>query len=292
MEVEVPYATFLDELLMGTAVPFLGAGASLCGWKRKDRWGPRRAARPPKTKELAAHLAKRMAYTTRRPCTCEMEDLARMSSYFAATLGDLDGALTTLMTHTGKPRRLHLLLAKVRPQLIIVTNYDTLVEDAFEQLAVPYDLLIYSLRRPGRLLWKKWGCPVENVAPKKVVENGRSIVFKLHGGICEHGSTGFLITEDHYVDLLSCIADATSPVPQCLKERLKASRFLFLGHGLHDWDVRVLLKLVTLPPDDRKHHWAFQKAPTSWEIRAWGTRGVQLCPIDLSTFTKKLEALL
>ena len=50
----------------------------------------------------------------------------------------------------------------------------------------------------------------------------------------------FLITEEHYVDFLG--RPETVQVPQMLATLMKKKNFLFLGYGLKDWNVRVMLR--------------------------------------------------
>ena len=84
----------------------------------------------------------------------------------------------------------------------------------------------------------------------------------------------FVITEDHYIDYL---AQDNLPklIPVYLKAMDRTSHFLFLGYGMRDWNLRVILRHIwseqsrALLGGQR----AIQLAPGEIEQRFWARRG-------------------
>jgi len=188
---------------------------------------------------------------------------------------------------------LHLLLAKVADKITIVTtNYDNLLEQAFAEAGKPYDLVVYpadNAEYANGVLWWPHGHP----EPRKMkssdidVEDLRqtNVIYKMHGTVWKDSPVwdSFVITEEDYVRFLSRIKNA---VPAAFRRHFSARSFLFLGYGLRDWNLRVLLKEVSV--SERKS-WAIMKAPTSLEKRLWAQRKVDLYDVDLVNFVDEME---
>jgi len=188
---------------------------------------------------------------------------------------------------------LHLLLAKVADKITIVTtNYDNLLEQAFAEAGKPYDLVVYpadNAEYANGVLWWPHGQP----EPRKMkssdidVEDLRqtNVIYKMHGTVWKDSPVwdSFVITEEDYVRFLSRIKNA---VPAAFRRHFSARSFLFLGYGLRDWNLRVLLKEVSV--SERKS-WAIMKAPTSLEKRLWAQRKVDLYDVDLVNFVDEME---
>src|SRR4029079_14081510 len=90
----------------------------------------------------------------------------------------------------------------------------------------------------------------------------------------------FVITEEDYVDFLSRMASTSPPLPAILSEHLAARNFLFLGYGLRDWNLRVVLnnmsRLFKAGGRTPKPSWAIQRAPSEVERRLWDKRNVNI----------------
>ena len=135
------YANLINFMLEGRVVPFLGAGANLCGRPHEATWRERDRAFLPSGGELSSYLSKEFH-------TPADADLARVSQYVSLTTGTgaLFGALHDLFDHDYEPTSLHRLFAELpsmvrekkgtsRYQLIVTTNYDDLLERAFKRPA-------------------------------------------------------------------------------------------------------------------------------------------------------------
>ena len=151
---------------------------------------------------------------------------------------------------------MHLLLAKVADKITIVTtNYDNLLEQAFAEAGKPYDLVVYpadNAEYANGVLWWPHGQP----EPRKMkssdidVEDLRqtNVIYKMHGTVWKDSPVwdSFVITEEDYVRFLSRIKNA---VPAAFRRHFSARSFLFLGYGLRDWNLRVLLRTLVQSAD-------------------------------------------
>ena len=110
------YKVITKHLVDGNVVPFLGAGANLCGRPQDTIW--RQGQYLPSGRELASYLAETYVYPTREvklncpSChaevrgTDEAPDLLRVSQYVAAVAGDsgdLYRELHQVLTPTTRP---------------------------------------------------------------------------------------------------------------------------------------------------------------------------------------------
>ena len=69
------------------------------------------------------------------------------------------------------------------------------------------------------------------------------MILKLHGGVDpgpERAWESFVVTEDDYIDYLPQ-SELAAAVPVGLAARLRRSHFLFLGYGMRDWNLRLVL---------------------------------------------------
>ena len=112
------------------------------------------------------------------------------------------------------------------------------------------------------------------------------VIYKMHGN--RHGAVetedAYLITEEDYVEFL-----AGMQVPPVILRKLKNSSILFLGYGLRDWNVRVLLS--SLNRVGRGFAWAVQRDPEEVDERLWQARKVEIVSMELDQFVERLEAM-
>jgi hypothetical protein len=139
----------------------------------------------------------------------------------------------------------------------------------------------------------------------------RTVLYKMHGSIDRLGKRdSYVITEDDYVDFLSRMTDQKA-VPMCFMRHFRERHFLFLGYGLNDWNLRVILKnLRTVLPvgeaksdpsttpvpaaepdgeDEDLRSWAIQFAPSDLERELWGARRVKIYDRDINEFVRRLR---
>ena len=294
-------------LLEGKVIPFLGAGATLCG--RPAGIDPFHGPYMPSGPELAAYLAGEYAYPRDEPT-----DLTRVAQYVHAMTGApvLYEELRRIFDRDVEPTALHRMLAAV-PRLmrerdapvagllIVTTNYDDLVEHAFSVAGEPLDVVVYVAK--GELQGKFVHHPPEG--GEQVIEQpnryrelqprGQTVLLKLHGAIDRQSAHGdsFVITEDHYIDYLAQ-TDIANLVPATLMAHMNEAHFLFLGYGLADWNLRVILHRIwgQQPFDSRVVSWAAQKSPSKLEKLLWDRRNVAILDVDLLDYAETLGSLL
>jgi NAD-dependent SIR2 family protein deacetylase len=275
------YSEIAKRLKDGTIVPFFGAGASIsCGL--------------PSGRALAERLVARAEF----PDESGRDDLALVASYLvqkedSLTLRD---ELRQALDRPTQPGRLHRCLASPRfdrLSLFVTTNYDDLIERALEPRA-PW--VVVDRGTPGIVWIRSQGEPWDEVETKnlgyRITDRSRPIVLKLHGSLDsqDRDSDSFLITEDHYVDFLGRAEGGQ--IPQMLATVMRQRSFLFLGYGLKDWNIRVLLRKLAQARgrSEKIRSWAIVRKPGKVEPELWGAQNIDMLDVDLDEFVTHLEA--
>jgi hypothetical protein len=287
-----PYGVFLDSLRLRKVIPFLGAAASRVGYTAGN------TGFLPSGMELAEILATAGGFPWKEKK--DLTDLAMVSSYYVDVSPDRDILRSKLRSifsaDAYKCNALHQLLAKVADGIMIVTtNYDTLIEQAFRDAKKPYDLYAYpadNAEYKNALLWWQHGrSEPEKLKPNDLdVEQleGRNVIYKIHGSVRAESEKwdGFVITEEDYIDFLSRMNSRTNTaVPPAFKTYFSERSFLFLGYGLKDWNLRVLLKQIGL----KKRSSAILYSPSEIEEKMWFKRNVQIYNLTLEEFVAGME---
>lgn len=303
---EPPYGVIWNCLKLGKVVPFLGAGASLVGRASSESWNPSRPTFLPSGRELSQCLASETSFPSNEPR--DREDLAKVSSYYADVNGrrTLRERLRDVLVHDFPHGALHEFLAAVpTPLVIVTTNYDTLVEQAFLARGKPYDLVIYPADRKdfaNAVLWWPHGAPEPlDEAPNDldIDLSKTTVIYKMHGTIHREVDKwdNFVITEEDYIEFLSRMT-ANTAVPSLFLQHFRERSFLFLGYGLGDWNLRVILKNLTksLPAkraggDDEEMlpSWAVQYRPSELECRLWARRNISIFDLTIDEFVAKMR---
>jgi len=308
-----PYYIIGGAWSRGNLVAFVGAGASLIG--RPDphaAWNNPSSAFYPKASELAEFLAIAAKFPSDDPN--ERCDLAKVSSYYALAGGrgplraELRKALGPLLadgTPRCQPGEIHKLLASLPgPQVIVVTNYDTLVEQAFDAVNRPYHLLVYPADRKSHgnaTMWIPHGEKPSFIEPNNLdLDFSETIIFKMHGSISQDDKLdSFVITEEDYVDFLSRMT-ATSAIPAQILDYLRHRSLLFLGYSLRDWNLRLILRnlntvLMQGQPirmdenGDEVLSWSIQLHPSPVETELWGKRSVKIYDQNVEEFARQVQ---
>jgi hypothetical protein len=308
---EAPYGIIWRYLRAGQVIPFLGAGCSFSGRPPDAEWDRGSTAFLPSGKELARWLADESQF----PDQTDRENLAKVSSYYQES--DSREGLVTLLgevfEHDYPVGPIHEFLAELDvPLLIVTTNYDNLIEKAFQNKKKPYHLVVHPTEDPAlaaSVLWFKPGAAgPEAFAPNKLTlsPTDTTIIYKMHGGIDEARKpwNGCVITEEDYVDFLSRMT-GQSAIPARFMMHFRECRFLFLGYGLTDWNLRVMLKNIQnvmaspkpaeeqspaspIREEDRKA-WAIQYRPLDLEKVLWQKRNVNIYDMKVDDFVKGLS---
>jgi hypothetical protein len=295
-------------LVRGQVVPVLGAGANLCDRGTDEEW--RYGVNLPDGSELAAWLANELEVEVKNPA-----DLLSVSQYAEVVLGSapLYEELHRLFVSEAYPvPSLHRFLAELpgrlekkgltrRHQLIVTTNYDELMERALEKTVGSFDVVRYLTTGDGKghFIHEPHGDPAPADGPclidhprdyNRVSPAIRTVVLKVHGGLCQKDADddSYVITEDDYIDYLM----NTSPnelIPARLLATLSNSHLLFLGYGMHDWNLRVLLQHISNSRDLKWNWWAIQLKVGAFDREMWMRRDIALHQISLCDYVKELS---
>jgi hypothetical protein len=314
--------TVIDAFIDGQVVAFLGAGASQLGRPPGSTF---QLGSPylPSGGELAEHLARSFRYVPN-----DMHNLLHISQYVALTrgTGPLYERLRALFVNSKyEVSNLHEFFAKLPAimrdrhyptpyQLIVTTNYDDMLERAFEHESVrePYDLVSYVAdgKDRGKFMHRRYnaGAPPpeplpDGAMPPDYMPEGavrfiekpnedlllsleqRSVILKIHGAVDRKDAEldSFVITEDHYIDYLTR-TDISSLMPATLAAKLRRSHFLFLGYSLRDWNLRVIFYRIWGERKLGYKSWAIQLQPDYMDKEFWKERDVEILEADLEDY--------
>jgi hypothetical protein len=329
---EPPWPVLAQRFRTGQLIPFLGAGASAyC----KDQAG----GAPPSVSDLIQKLATnaQLALHCNTPgCQQFRFDLARLASYYQTCVDARTGLDEFLKSEIAdpnfSPNPLHHLLARIaraKPMLIITTNYDDLLEKAFDKPAdggepVPYEVLVTPVddlayeaessegtgpEHAGGIWRREAGGEQSDFTRVSGTElgldiNHRSVIYKIHGSVPRGTSWagGYLIAEEDYARFLGRM-DRQGIVPGAIishivKKTKRGSHavrdysLLFLGYGMRDWNLRVLLEQLHVgrQPSNRERHYAFVWRPDHMEESLFSKRNVEVYDCDLARFVASIAA--
>jgi hypothetical protein len=297
-ELDPPYPLIRTRLEQGRVIPFLGAGASFARRAKDAAWEKGSPDCLPSSHDLAKHLAA----ATRFPEEAAL-DLTTVAQYFDVVGGRqaLEEELHEIFDCDYPLTPLHTYLAEIEtPLLIVTTNYDDLVERAFAAAKRPLDVVTHTTKPTlgDNLLWRKAGAD----APEEFVPNqleldveSTSVLYKMHGAVdrATPDRDQYVITEDDYVDFLARMT-RSSAVPAAFAELFEQRHFLFLGYGLKDWNLRVILGRIERDlrlnrPRDLGS-WAVVLKPSPLEKRFWQERGVEMFALTIDEFVRELRA--
>jgi DNA-binding SARP family transcriptional activator len=246
---------------------------------------------------LAAHLAARFGYPATDP-----QDLARIAQYVALTKGSgpLSDELRDMLDVSPPPSAMHRFFASLAPrlrelgvrhQLLVTTSYDLSLEQAFLDAGEEFDVVSYvaSGRDRGRF------CHVQPDGTATVIEvpntyatelslDRRTVILKLHGGV---ELQSFVVTEDDYIDYLAS-GDVGGAIPVGLAAKLCRSHFLFLGYGLSEWNLRLVLGRMWGADGASWRSWAVQAEAKPLERQFWRARDVDLLEVPLEDYVTAL----
>jgi hypothetical protein len=297
---EAHYARVRKAFFEWNVTPFLGSGVNLAERTSED-WHEG-CGYLPSGAELADHLAQSCAFPD-----ADRRELLRVAQFCQATLGEgpLYRELRKLFDGEYGPNLVHRFLARLPAalrregqdqQLIITTNYDDALEQAFRDQNEEYDLVWYQARgdhRGSLLHLPPGGDPRVIEAPNEYALplERRPVIFKIHGAIDRGSAAGdsYVISEDHYIDYMTHDV-AAAEIPAVLMARMNESHFLFLGYSLRDWNLRVLFQRVWGARELSYQSWAVDMKEDPIEEALWNSRGrVMMVHAPLAAYIGKLQ---
>ena len=297
-ELPPPYPEIYEQLRAGRVIPFLGAGAPLyAGNPKQTPWFQRQQGKEvisflPTGGELADYLAKRVQL----PDT-EKSELTKMAQYYEAVMGPnpLRERLREIFSYEQPPTPLHEFLAALpAPLLTVTTNYDDVMERAYRERGKPCDVVVHITDQEKVLWW-----PHDQAEPCEVLPDDLlidldkvSIVYKIHGAIDRRKNQmgHYVITEDDYVEFLTRMT-RRSVIPTIFADPFQNRPFLFLGYGLYDWNLRVILnRIQEFRGHPRFRSWAIETLVKPVERKLWDDRGVNVYDgLTLDQFLTELK---
>jgi len=277
----------VKSLRNGKVIPFLGAGANMCG--RPDGVDWQEGTYPPSGAELTDYLADAYEYPENDG------DLLRVSQWVKLTNneGILFDDLHNVFDHPYAPNELHTFLAELPKvlrdqnpkveqcgQLILTTNYDDVLERAFAKADEAVDVVFYETRQDAQhfvhLTPDGERVPIDEPGTyRKFALEERSVILKIHGQV-DRGDAGndtFVITDDDYIDYLAG-AGALNLIPAYLTSRLRGYDLLFLGYSLRDWNLRVILRQIRADQGIKRGGWSIQLNPSELDKEFWKPQGI------------------
>ena len=316
------FRAVLGAIVEGRLTPFLGAGVNLVGRPDQERFSLG-SGWLPSGQELARYLADTAGFEQEGAL-----DLARVSQWIEVMdgSGPLYEKLHEIFDGNFPITEMHQLLAELprmlrdrgwlprpgfpRYPLIVTTNYDDVLERAFDEQGEPYDLVWYAARgeQRGRFLHRTPDGETHQISVpneyRDVALTERCAILKIHGAVSRGGSAAdeyvlpedgraddsYVITEDDYITFLAH-ADISGLVPVTLAGKLRKSNFLFLGYGLRDWNLRVILHRIWTEQmrTGTYSSWAIQLDPEELDQKFWQKRDVEVIDMRLDQYLELLR---
>jgi DNA-binding SARP family transcriptional activator len=249
---------------------------------------------------LAEQLASRFEYGE------EAADLTRVAQFVALTKGPgpLYEELRALFASTVAPTQLHRFFASLPPllrerglphQLLLTTSYDLALEQALLDAGEEFDVVSYIAtgRDRGRFAHRDpTGATrvieLPNTYATELSLERRTVILKLHGGLdAAGGRESFVVTEDDYIGYLAH-GDIGSAIPVGLAAKLRRSHFLFLGYGIREWSLRLVLDRICAGEALAFRSWAVLPAARPLERYFWRARDIDLLELPLDDYTTAL----
>jgi len=249
---------------------------------------------------LAAQLAARFQYAD------EPSDLSHVAQFVAVTKGSgpLYDELRSLLATTTAPTQVHRFFATfprvlrergLAHQLLVTTSYDLALEQALLDAGEEFDVVSYvaSGRDRGRFVHREPSgathvIELPNTYAAELSLERRTVVLKLHGGLDPSAeSESFVVTEDDYIAYLAR-GDVASAIPVGLAAKLRRSHFLFLGYGIREWSLRLVLDRMCAGEAFAYRSWAVLPQARPLERQFWRARDVDLLELPLDDYADAL----
>jgi DNA-binding SARP family transcriptional activator len=251
---------------------------------------------------LAELLAHRFNYQE------DGRELTRVAQFVALTkgAGPLHDELHVLLDASAAPTPVHRFFASLPKvlrdrglphQLLVTTSYDLALEQALLDAGEEFDVVSYvaSGRDRGRFCHRAPTgdtrvIDLPNMYATELSLERRTIVLKLHGGLegaVDHEHERFVVTEDDYIEYLAH-GDVGGAIPVALAAKLRRSHFLFLGYGMREWSLRLVLDRMSGGERFAYQSWAVVPDVKPLERQFWRSRDVDLIELQLPEYVDAL----
>lgn len=236
---EIHFIQLVDLMYAGAVVPFVGAGISVTGgfssWKDHLR-------RQGKTANIASERIEALLASGAYETVLEEIETARGREVFINEIRDE-------FSHVGTIPDVVWRISELFTDTVITTNYDRLIEQAYETGEEGKVQLINGLNA------------LEQPDPKKIT------VIKLHGDI--QNPKRCILSKNQYDEAYgNGSLNMHKPIPKLLAYHYKNSSLLFLGCSLrNDRTVQVFkaIKEGMREEDETKQHFSIEQVPENLE---------------------------
>ena len=243
------------------------------------------------TAALGEELAARFGYVE------DSNDLTRVAQFVALTKGSgpLHDELHALLETTIGPTALHRFFATLPRvlrergaphQLLVTAAYDLALEHALLEAGEEFDVVSYIAagRDRGRFCHREPNgathvIDLPNTYATELSLERRTIVLRLQGGVDQ--ASDVVVTED---DFIGYLGDVGGAIPVALAARLRRSHFLFLGYGMRDWSLRLVLDRMWGGEPPAYRSWAVVPEARPLERQFWRARDVDLLELPLDDY--------
>ena len=269
---DAAWQLIMRRIVSERCVPFLGAGASL---------GFEGEVGLPSGGQLSKMIADECQYPGDDPY-----DFLRVAEFYRMKfdLDDLHQFIAQKLLVGANPSRVHRVLAKLPLRYVLTTNFDDLMEEAFRKAG----------KRPRAFVYELGGKPEDIPLGTK----DEPIVYKLHGSLDKLNT--LIATEDRVIDFVTALLLGDPPLPPSIASLFAEDSFLFVGYGLKDWNVRVMLRALRSRAGrgQQRVNFALQRRPQrdniaqEWEQSVMfmlKTDDIRSYDMDAVDFAKTLE---
>jgi hypothetical protein len=230
----ISWNEIVDRIADHEATPFLGAAVS-------REWLP-------DATQLAEELADDYEKTQGEPYPfADRDDLMKVAQYWGTMVDNQapKRAVKRLLKARTPPdftgNQTHAMLAELACPVYLTTNYDDYMERALK--AAGRSPVTEVCRWSSALLRRH-----ESYLVGHEPEVSKPVVFHIHGFVEDPES--MVLTEDDYLDFMVNARRTTTSEPSQLvlppkiDELLTQTSLLFIGYGLKDWNLRMLLRAL------------------------------------------------
>lgn len=235
-------------------------------------------------------------------------ELTRVAQFVAVTKGPgrLYDELHALLESVAVPTIAHRFFASLPRtlrarglphQLLVTTGYDLALEQALLDAGEEFDVVSYiaSGRDRGRFCHREPNGETHvidrpNTYATELSLERRTVVLRLHGGLEDEPARAretFVVTEDDYIGYLAR-GEVGAAFPIALAAKLRRSHFLFLGYGVREWSLRLVLDRICAGEPLAYRSWAVLPEARPLEQQLWRARDVDLLELHLDEYVAAL----
>jgi hypothetical protein len=292
-EREPPWELFARSCEKQRLSLIVGAGLSASDRAHGEIWKPG-SRFPPTAWELTRVL---MEETKFQEDGRGLPTFSEMASYYASKFHRdvLRERIQDFLTRDYDPTHAHRAVAQAlrnSSSVIVSTAFDSLMERAFEELDVPYDL-VSSTTASGTTLMLCRRAGEKNARlctpPEVELSDDTPCIYKVFGSIESPEGGGPVLTEEDELKLFSQVSIGELP-PSSIGARLSRCHLLFLGMSLRSWTQRMLVALLRRRETKRTSAWVISRYVSEIDNARWHGANVEVFDRELSDFAEHFSA--